>query len=672
MKEHLLEADSILVEKSGRTLLSDIYLQCRTGEVVGLLGRNGTGKSTLLKVLFGTQSTPDRNIRIDGQTIPPAALRGKWIAYLPQHSFLPSSLSIRRIIQLYIPDPAAAKQVAQDERIKPHLRKNATSLSGGELRYLEILLLLHLPAPFVLLDEPFSGIEPIYQQRVIDLIAQHREKKGFIITDQVYRGVVDLSDRLVLLENGRAVGLKQKDELETRGYLPKGSLKTTEAADVNFDIDKQTLRDLDLFDKGRRGPVFDLFNKTRTTGGADALERLLKTPSTNRQLLESRRDTIRFFADNGIDLRIDRQQLAGIEHYLASGINLFPATFVDAAVYTIRNEIKASAHYYTVTNGVRKTVSLLRYLLRQGIEWTECGAPDALAERVGEMLNELTDPRLKALLLGPERPLTTRDLARCDQFLRGAGINALRRMLNILHEWEAYAAVAQTAQHHEFCFPHYRDGNEPAIMAQCLFHPLLASPVNNDFQMGAAANCCFISGANMAGKSTFLRSTGLAVYLSHVGFPVPARQYETTIFNGLTTTVNLSDDISQGQSHFYTEVRRIREVLMAIRQKKKMVVIFDELFRGTNLKDASDASLQVIDGLAGIKGSLFLISTHIVEIAAGLQRNPNIFFACFESTMEGGIPWYSYKLRSGISNERMGMTILRNEGILEMLAEMKR
>ena len=110
---------------------------------------------------------------------------------------------------------------------------------------------------------------------------------------------------------------------------------------------------------------------------------------------------------------------------------------------------------------------------------------------------------------------------------------------------------------------------------------------------------------------------------------------------------------------------------MAIRRKKKMVVIFDELFRGTNVKDASDASLQVIDGLAGIKSSLFLISTHIVEIAAGLQRNPNIFFACFESTIEGGIPWYSYKLCSGISNERMGMTILRNEGILEMLAEMK-
>jgi DNA mismatch repair ATPase MutS len=115
----------------------------------------------------------------------------------------------------------------------------------------------------------------------------------------------------------------------------------------------------------------------------------------------------------------------------------------------------------------------------------------------------------------------------------------------------------------------------------------------------------------------------------------------------------------------------VKEVVSALREKRKMVVIFDELFRGTNVKDASDASLQVIDGLAGIGGSLFLVSTHIVEIAAELQRNPNIFFACFESTLEGGVPWYSYRLRGGISNERMGMLILRNEGVLEMLAEIK-
>jgi len=685
MKEHLLEADSILVELGGRTVLSDIYLQCRTGEVVGLLGRNGTGKSTLLKVLFGTQDTPDQSIRIDGQHRPALSLRGRWIAYLPQHSFLPENLSIRQMIPLYIQDSQLAREVMTSDRVRPHLRKRITALSGGELRYLEVLLLLHLPAPFVLLDEPFSGIEPLFQERLAQLIEEYRSRKGFIITDHLYRSVVDLSDRLLLLEEGRAIGIRHKEELETRGYVPKGTFggigratiegiaagRVPEPA-VEFEVDRQTWKDLDLFDHGRRGPVFELFNKVKTTGGGDALERLLKHPCNQRSLLEARRDTIRWFAENGTELRINREQLKAVEHYLSCSIGLFPRVFFDAALYTLRNLVKESPQYYTVTHGVRQTVSLLRHLFHQTQEWMEDGAPDALVGMVLELLELVFDSRVKAILFAPERPLTMMELARCDHFFRDSGKHSLRRMLDILYEWDAYFAVAQAARQHDLCFPLFSDSTAPAVRAQGLFHPLVTNPVSNDYQMSGEANCCFISGANMAGKSTFLKSMGLAVYLSHVGFPVPARSWETSLFNGLITTVNLSDNISQGHSHFYTEVRRVREVVLAIRRKKRMVVIFDELFRGTNVKDASDASLQVIDGLAGISGSLFLVSTHIVEIAAGLQHNPNVFFACFESTMEGGVPWYSYKLRSGISNERMGMLILKNEGILEMLEELRK
>ena len=690
MKEHVLEADSILVELGGRTVLSDIYLQCRTGEVVGLLGRNGTGKSTLLKVLFGTQAAPDRSIRIDGQHHPAVSLRGRWIAYLPQHSFLPENLSIRQMIPFYIPDRELAQKVMADDRVRPHLRKRITALSGGELRYLEVLLLLHLPAPFLLLDEPFSGVEPLFQERLVQLIDEYRGRKGFIITDHLYQGVVQVSDRLLLLEDGRAIGIRHKEELETRGYVPKGTCGAggggfgkggvgaggTAAGLLpepgeEFEVDRQTWKDLDLFDHGRRGPVFELFNKVKTTGGGDALERLLKHPGNQRSLLEARRDTIRWFAENGAELRINREQLKTIEHYLSCSIGLFPRVFVDAALYTLRNLFKESPQYYTVTHGVRQTVSLLRQLFRQTQEWMEGDCPAALVGTVLELVELVFDSRVKAILFAPERPLTTSELARCDHFFRDKGMHSLRRMLEIVYEWDAYFAVAQAARQYDLCFPLYHDSPAPAVLAQGLFHPLLSNPVSNDYQMSGEVNCCFISGANMAGKSTFLKSMGLAVYLSHIGFPVPARSWETSLFNGLITTVNLADNISQGHSHFYTEVRRVREVVLAIRRKRRMVVIFDELFRGTNVKDASDASLQVIDGLAGIRGSLFLVSTHIVEIAAGLQHNPNIFFACFESTMEGGVPWYSYKLRSGISNERMGMLILKNEGILEMLEELK-
>lgn len=440
--------------------------------------------------------------------------------------------------------------------------------------------------------------------------------------------------------------------------------------DIHFEADKQTWKDLDLFDQGGRGLLFSLFNKTKTKGGAEALERILKAPCNERPVLEARREMIRFFRERNIDLQIGRK-VVDVEYYLNSTVPIFPGNRLDAGMYHIRNQFKESPRYYTVTWGVKNTVSLLRHLFELISDWRRRGCPETLVEVLAEMSSLITEKRVRALLMEMSGPLGWRDFARCDDFFRRSGKGAMRRLLDLVYEWDACVAVAKTAEQCDMCFPQYSEDREPVIRAEGLFHPLVANAVANDYSIGAAASLCFISGANMAGKSTFLKSLGVAVYLAHVGFPVPARVFETTIFNGVMTTVNLADSISQGYSHFYAEVRRVREVAAKIREKHRVVVIIDELFRGTNVKDATDASLAVIDALAGIPGSLFVVSTHIVEIAAGLQDHPNIFFSCFSATMEGGVPWYRYKLREGVSDERAGMTILRNEGILEMLAELR-
>jgi DNA mismatch repair ATPase MutS len=441
---------------------------------------------------------------------------------------------------------------------------------------------------------------------------------------------------------------------------------------VRFEVDKQTWKDLDLFDQGKRGPIFLLFHKVKTTGGGDVLEQMLRQPSDERALLEDRRDTIRYFLEAGIDLQIGREQLERIEHYLNSYIPLFPRNGLELLLYRTRNQLKQSQHYYTVTTGVRTTVSLLRHLFEEISGWRVEGRPVSMAGVLSEMSGWIDDARVKKIVLGASRPLSVMDISRCDHFFRNGGKAVLRRMLALIYEWDVYQAVAKTTYQYKLSFPVYSDEPEPWVRAQGLFHPLVVNAVPNDYEMGGEANLCFISGANMAGKSTFLKSFGLAVYLAHCGFPVPAQAFGTTIFHGLITTVNLADSVSQGYSHFYAEVRRVKDVAQKIRENRRLVVIFDELFRGTNVKDATDASLRVIDALAGIEGCLFLVSTHIVEIAPRLATNPRIFFTCFASTMEGGIPWYSYKLQPGVSDERAGMTILHNEGVLQMLAEMRR
>lgn len=222
MPEYKLEADSIRYGIGNRQLLTDIYLTCVTGEIVGLLGRNGCGKTTLLKIIFGTLATDNKHIRINGQVYQAPYLRENLLAYLPQSDFLPKNLKLQKIVNLYLQDEEKRQVLQQDKRIQRHLTKYADELSKGELRYFELMLLLQRDVKFLLLDEPFSGIEPLYVERIEELIHSHLCTKGFIITDHDYKSVLRASNRIVLLTDGYCRPISHVDELMQWGYIPAG------------------------------------------------------------------------------------------------------------------------------------------------------------------------------------------------------------------------------------------------------------------------------------------------------------------------------------------------------------------------------------------------------------------------------------------------------------------
>src|SRR5690606_2267156 len=178
-----------------------------------------------------------------------------------------------------------------------------------------------------------------------------------------------------------------------------------------------------------------------------------------------------------------------------------------------------------------------------------------------------------------------------DRLFRVTYKSETEELTTLIYLFDAYRAVAETAVLQELSFPEYWDASTPQIEITGLFHPLVKNPVPNDWALSGSKSLCFLTGPNMAGKSTFLKSLGLSVYLAHLGFPVPAKSMRTTVYQGLVTTINLSDHMERGYSHFYSEVNRIKEVALMINSRKRMFVIFDELFRGTNVKDAHDASL---------------------------------------------------------------------------------
>lgn len=682
-KKHVLEADSIIKTIGERKILSDIFLRCSTGEVVGILGRNGCGKSTLLKIIFGTAPTEDKSIRIDGTVYQRPYKKGNLIAYLPQHNFLPANIGVRKMIEIYA-DAQYKSRMLMDERIMQHANSKIRHLSGGELRYLETLLLLNTDAPFILLNEPFSGIEPLYQDRILALIKEYKTEKGIIITDHLYNTVIAASDRIVLLSDGKTRPVTELADLEDYGYVPPHTFSRKEAAgdmagavadkdrDPGFYIDRQTFKDIHVFDEGRRAAVFHFFNYTQTVGGADKLETLFKMPVADIRVLEDRRDTIAFFCETGMGLKIGRQQLDDIEYYLRKDLPVLKRNVLDAGLYVLRNKWKQTSGYYTIRRGISGLISLLAHLYEFADRAAQHRHPSRLDDIISRVYGIVLNSSITDIVLSADRGnIAAASLSKCDHYFRVEKKQQIRALLDLVYELDAYSAAAKAAEKHGFCFPAYSSSGDSKISLTGLFNPLLEQPVANDFEINQRNNLCFITGANMSGKSTFMKSFGMAVLLAHVGFPVPAKKMETTLFNGLVATINLSDNISLGYSHFFSEVKRIKEVALMIRENRKMIVIFDELFRGTNVKDAAEASQQIISAFSEIPQCLFLISSHIVEIADHLSAHKNIFFNCFESRLQDDAPVYEYKMSPGVSTERLGMSIIRTEKIVEILEAAK-
>ena len=223
MTRHLLEIDSVQKNFGHQSIISDVYLKCETGDIIGILGRNGCGKSTLLKIIFGIVPADFKFIRIDGVVqLKPEALFQE-ISYLHQDSFMPKSLSVKKAIQLSIPKEHV-HDFYSDEMIQAIQDKKIAHLSGGELRYLEIKLVLTNPSKFVLLDEPYNGLSPLMIEKINQLILDNAAQKGIIISDHNYQNVLLVATQLTLMKEGKLHHLNDKTELVEKGYLNSGML----------------------------------------------------------------------------------------------------------------------------------------------------------------------------------------------------------------------------------------------------------------------------------------------------------------------------------------------------------------------------------------------------------------------------------------------------------------
>lgn len=218
MKKHILEVDGIQKKYGERVILSDVYLKCETSQIIGLLGRNGSGKSTLLKIIFGIISAPNKCIRINSVSKNNESSLLSEVSYLSQEQFIPNHLTVKKAVALSV-DKQKITFFNKDEFIQSILGKRISHLSSGELRYLEIKIVLSNPSKFVLLDEPYNGLSPLMVEQVNEMILKNSAEKGIIITDHNYKNVINISSKIILIKDGKTHYVKHNAELVEKGYL---------------------------------------------------------------------------------------------------------------------------------------------------------------------------------------------------------------------------------------------------------------------------------------------------------------------------------------------------------------------------------------------------------------------------------------------------------------------
>jgi lipopolysaccharide export system ATP-binding protein len=213
----MLEIDSVALSFWGRQVLSGCYLNCKPGEVLGLLGRNGSGKSSLLKIIFGSLRPDFKHLRIRNKIMENAYLTGE-IAYLPQQHFMLPFLKVSEITKSF--SPLIKEQLIATDIDTQKRGKRLRDLSNGQQRFIECLWILSKPAEYILLDEPFSAIAPVQIEFLQKIITRTGLEKAIVLTDHMYRPLLAVSNRVVLLHNNAVYDIESSDDLIRYNYIP--------------------------------------------------------------------------------------------------------------------------------------------------------------------------------------------------------------------------------------------------------------------------------------------------------------------------------------------------------------------------------------------------------------------------------------------------------------------
>lgn len=525
----------------------------------------------------------------------------------------------------------------------------------------------------------------------------------------------------ILLVRKQTAAREWKERLAYLGLLNQREAKAFSFESIEFadgqafaDVHHAYSHDLDLFGPGS---VFQYLNRCGTHAGEVRLAQDLKYPTFTKQELYSRQEAVRELAalpelrqqvwatgkqinDAGYDtnglLNWLKQQpifyrnktntvlrwalpaiTIGIGVFVMFSMNYFGAFLLMAtlqlAIAAIYARRISAIQEVLVAGGkiMYNYAKIFELLAHQNFASAKMQHHQAVAESAFKKVKEFSalvhalEARMNPLAMQLGNGLFLYDFHTVSKLEKWREENAkdLPLWLASLAEWDSLISLATLHYNYpQYAFAEVAD--QMIVKGEAIGHVLIPDTirVNNNFELGNPQNVCLITGANMAGKSTFLRALGVNFVLAQIGSPVCARTWKTNLLK-LRTGMRTTDSLQEHQSYFFAELNRLQSIVQEL-ETTPLFILLDEILKGTNSTDKQLGSLELLKRLKE-KQALTVLATHDIALGVLQEEYPQqIITACFEGKIENEQLSFDYTLQAGVAQKANATFLMRKMGII--------
>lgn len=433
--------------------------------------------------------------------------------------------------------------------------------------------------------------------------------------------------------------------------------------------DKTTLKDLSVFTADAAAGIFGLIDHTTALIGREALRKHILHPPDSYEELKAVQDTIKFWAANQRfwPTSISNGTIVMLEKFFETADHAStPPGSINLLFGNFFQKLLNKNEYFFTQFSLSHLSDFLKGCLDLTNILSEPHVPSHLRAELEAMQEDLSH-RLTDELIAIDKNSSFRELASLSFKARREMKTNILRLMERFAKLDALYAMSAATVKNNWSFPEL-SSSDLLFDAKGLYHPLLKTPVAYDISFETGKNFLLLTGANMSGKTTFMRSLGVAALLAHLGMGVPAASLRISFLQGIITSMQVEDDLLSGESYFFAEVQRMKLTAQKLQQSGPHLVLMDELFKGTNVHDAYECTKAVVEGLLNRPNHIMVLSTHLYEVAQHFKNRSDIIFNYFITDMsESGSYHFTYELKQGISNDRIGYRILQKEGVIDLL-----